>query len=37
MPVRCPECSLDLPDGVNVQGLRQVEYCPFCGTEVQDD
>lgn len=32
----CPDCELDMPDGLNVgDGLRGVKYCPFCGTEVE--
>lgn len=35
MPVRCEECDLKLPDGVNVDGgLRQVNHCIVCGSEV---
>lgn len=36
MPRHCSECDVDLPDGVNIQGLRQVNYCPFCGEGVRE-
>jgi len=36
MPRYCHRCEIKLPDAVNIDGLRGLNYCPFCGIEVEE-